>query len=1600
MERNREARRGTGAAMNGGLSRRRQRSSSLRDSPEEDGGMEMAEITRLRDRGSKKHRDRDRSSRSKRRRGERILHGSNKDDEGDDSSDESVDEEEDDEEDDVSVAVRLPPPLPPPNPTSSSSPLSQSNHQHHHHQQNRKSLPIKVTRTPPVWKADEMIGFSVPRKARSASTKRSHECWVSGGSGSGEQIPRQASTSPSRLSPASTTQISPSSSNASARKKMMSGSKHRPLKVSKSPSSVQEDIEIEVAEVLYGMTKQFQCAPKQETSKIDSRDTNGGSGNEAKSRISSPNSISPAPPASLPSSVLPPSNLISNPTSLPTDGPKRKKPRPLKLEEERPSSPGGLLAQEASNMEVEHQMKEEASSPRSEKNTACPSTANGGGSNDLSVPPVAAAPLDVQQESSKIGNNPVPDSKLSKGEPDGQNQIENQEEPTPPEKETPLAASDVNHSEETLAKAALSSDVRREEKFCIDLMAPPLGKLSPERDSLCDFDADHKSQGLGIETALKVDIEKKEEKAVEKTAKVDEMVLENKKVDNSMQEEFDLKKQKVKETTLDLQIDLEKPDKDSHSNSNSKLQLQKSPKFEPKQEKAAPSPSPSPPAMPMTIAGWPGSLPPFGYMGQVPSLPAVVPMDGTTGVSNSLQPPSFLSPQPRPKRCVTHGYIAQNIYYHQRISRMNPFWPAAAGAAPLYGAKPCNLSVLPSSDGKNTASSQDNKGAPVVAAFKGPPSKERTPAANNPPTEAAEKKQLVLQQMPQSGSTSNMLHGPTFIFPLNQQQAAAAAAAAVAAATTRSGASKSTPGTGNGALSSGASSSAMVSTGTGCGSAATMNLSFAGLPPNEPQYLAILQNNAYPFPIPAHVAGPPPFRGANPAQAMPFFNGPFFSSQMLHPSQLQQQQQQQLLGPQQPPHTQQQGHQHASTSSGSSSSQKHPQPLQAPGGGASGAGGSNHGLPAANQQQHLLPHQARRREGDKPLEDSPSSTDGRNCQAQKNVYAHNFAMPIHPQNFTLMSAAATAAALGGGGGHGDKMHMQQQQPQQNQSMKVELTSSQAFAMPFISFNGVAAAPGLDFSSMAQNHAIFQALPEASRHGYSQFATAAVAAAATAEAAQQKKTHPEDGKSSGGGDSISANTVGEEERRVITGSKAPGISLQHSFSFSKPDGGPPFSSMLGSGVMDSSSRTLGLIPAPANRSSGPASTTTSIAEVPVVNIPNSQQQQQQQQQFLQLQKHQQQQMQAQLASMKSSGSSNSATVCSERLPAVSTVTKFPQALAGFPQAFIQGGNSSQSPQWKASITRAATTPAPPQAPAQPVAKNNPPAQQQGRAPQQQSFPAQSHQTQISFCMNTTKAVPAGGTSNPPSSSASAIAIGSPPNSVSKSANGNPRASASVKLGSSAAPLSLPQQSSTKSCVSSSGQKSSPASNNRNVPSSILGHPHIAPPNSSTKPQQQQAQQSQKQQQPFPQAQFLFSNPYLQAQPPHSNAGGYHQRRLSELPPSQQAQQQQLNSTPGSSGMLPLGTSALTTDPAKAVAAAAAAAAAAANGMKGMPPPGFLHPAHLAAAAQSAASGAPHPLMPASFPYLSLPAVSLKPAADQKPAAAGNDNSLACWQPEKR
>lgn len=357
------------AAVNGssGLSRRRQRrTSNLRDSTDEDGGMEMLETSRLRDRAVKKDRDRDRersNSRSKRRRGDRLMHESSIRGEGDDSSEESMDEEDGDEDDEVGVRLPL-------QGNSSNFPPSTSSqqHSHNHHSQNlnhfRKSSNFLGSNTninKPVRPSaqlmkvsEEMIGVSIPRKARS-SMKRPQEF-----NGTGEPIHhRQDSASPARHSPSSNTATSPPSSNLSIRKKKsITGSKHRPPKMAKSPSVSSTIQEIEIAEVLFGMTRQapLPVVDKQETSKAETKDDNpNGLNAEAKSRVSSPNSVSQTQASSQQQSVLP----------MKASAPKRKRPR-LRLEEESPTS---SVAATSAKIEAEMASKvEEVTSPRSKKN--------------------------------------------------------------------------------------------------------------------------------------------------------------------------------------------------------------------------------------------------------------------------------------------------------------------------------------------------------------------------------------------------------------------------------------------------------------------------------------------------------------------------------------------------------------------------------------------------------------------------------------------------------------------------------------------------------------------------------------------------------------------------------------------------------------------------------------------------------------------------------------------------------------------------------------------------------------------------------------------------------------------------------------------------------------------------------------------------------------------------------------------------------------------------------------------------------------------------------------------------------------------------------
>lgn len=136
-----------------------------------------------------------------------------------------------------------------------------------------------------------------------------------------------------------------------------------------------------------------------------------------------------------------------------------------------------------------------------------------------------------------------------------------------------------------------------------------------------------------------------------------------------------------------------------------------------------------------------------------------------------MQPPAFLQAHPRPKRCSTHFFIAQMISNYEKFARMNSFWTAAAGATPFYGAKPCHQSAIPPSDsalsghqmqgaflGANAGALQDIKGTPVTASsLPGNGAlQEKMPQANNKNMETAQRKQVMLQQMPQSGSTTNM----------------------------------------------------------------------------------------------------------------------------------------------------------------------------------------------------------------------------------------------------------------------------------------------------------------------------------------------------------------------------------------------------------------------------------------------------------------------------------------------------------------------------------------------------------------------------------------------------------------------------------------------------------------------------------------------------------------------------------------------------------------------------------------------------------------------------------------------------------------------------
>ncbi|XVF32572.1 hypothetical protein REPUB_Repub17cG0093800 [Reevesia pubescens] len=1151
MERNREARRSNLPPSNG-LPRRRQRGNNLRDSPE-DGEMEMT--VRIRERASKREKDRDLLNGSKRRRTDKVvLQGSNNREEGEESTEESSGEEEGEDYETEQLSNRK---------------ISASS--------------SKVSRQVPSKATDEIISFPVPRKARSASVKRSHENWMVGNGGfMEEQNHRRPSVSPARRSVESDRVSPPSCSNGSVRKKMKTnGPKTRLPKTTKSSSSIQEAIEIEIAEVLYGLMKQSQSSKKEDCTghsspkedstghpspKLESEDANG---------FSTDNKPSASPQIASSSQIQ--SQTVVLPDPLVGVASKKKK-----VEAEDPPNP----------MNVENENEKRAKMEICSKKQIQISGVNAIIS-ESNLDKAAAKTASVLMVSRK---NEVTikqgDSKPSdEEEPNSLDGAVIREKSVSTEKES--SKLDVDFQDSTVTKAistVTKVESQREEKFKIDLMALPSPMASsPERDSPVDIASDPKYKVLDTESKIET-LAKDELKVVKKEMRAEDIK--------------DMKMDTIREKRDSLNLDLEKPHQDSDCCKFEHGQKQQPSKVGiPKVEKTAQSSSVP---LPITLAGWPDGLPPFGrYM---PPFPTIAPMDGSTRSSTALQPPQFLLSQPRPKRCAMHHYIARNIHLHQQFTKMNHFLPAAVpGSAPLCGAKPNNLNVVPINVNLNPT---EEKGK-VASSFPGIGRKDKSSDCTNF-TDTAQRKQVVVQQAshPPAG---NLMPGPAFIFPLSQHQTTA----------NQSGPSKSATSSNKASLTNTSTSGTSTSSTALPGVAAAVSFNYQNLGANEAPYLTILQNNGYPFAISAPVGNPSAIRGGTPSQAMPFFNGPFYSSQMFHPQLQHQAHPQPLVQP---------AYQNAVTSSVTSSPHKQPESQQPRGGQV----GANNFLSSTSmhspqlQNYHVLPsNQSRKMEPEMNGENTTAN-------AQKSVYGQNPALPHQPLNFALVPSAT----VGGGSVNGN--HSEKQLSQQK-ILKggVDLVPPQAFAMSFASFTGNNITSNLNFSSMPPNPTIFHSLPDMARQGYQ--------VAPVPQAAQQKNHQKSDGKNGAGSTNL------DDGKKTDSGK-------------SRTTNGQTY-------VFDNSARSLNFVSSPVTGNWPPRSiTSTTVTINPPIGANSSNSQQQQ---LLQLHQQRMMQQHQQLPAT----ASRSKTQTTNTMPASSIAAKFSSNAAIFPQTVPQSSTAAQSTPWK-------------------------------------------------------------------------------------------------------------------------------------------------------------------------------------------------------------------------------------------------------------------------------------------------------------------------------
>ncbi|KAL9833325.1 putative protein time for coffee [Arabidopsis thaliana] len=386
--------------------------------------------------------------------------------------------------------------------------------------------------------------------------------------------------------------------------------------------------------------------------------------------------------------------------------------------------------------------------------------------------------------------------------------------------------------------------------------------------------------------------------------------------------------EEVKQKKVDkrdwLNLDIEGPNQETDRDSN--LRLQNLDWSQPQQAKSAPHSSVLP--LPVAVASWPSGVPPQGH---VALIQTGKPVDESNGSSKLVQP--------RPKRCATHFFIARNIQLHKHFLKTNHLPTPNKGSVYLKGG-----------DLRPTAGNPSLHGSSPILSLNSQPHVRNGDNISAPNVKASESGHFAStrQNKPQPPPASiSVVPAPAFIYPANHHLQPVMVP------------SKSSRPTKSPHLA------------VGLASANFSHPSSSASEVSSP-YLTVIPNNAYSFQLSSTI------RGGTPSQAVPFYNGSFYSPQMFQQ-------------PPQPLQRQSQAQRESKASSCSSSSHRQPQVSV------------NSLSSQANVQQH--------RQMSQKFEVAGVNTDSRGSHTQKGgPFGQIMAAPVQPQNFSMSFASIASSA--------------------------------------------------------------------------------------------------------------------------------------------------------------------------------------------------------------------------------------------------------------------------------------------------------------------------------------------------------------------------------------------------------------------------------------------------------------------------------------------------------------------------------------------------------------------------------------------------------------